>query len=195
MHQLFFDGSCNPNPGPTGLGAVLYGLNGEEVAVVCERGEDGTNNTAEYDSVIEGMKLALSKGIDELEVYGDSKLVINQILGKWECRQELLIPKLKLARGIASKFKSVSFGWVRREDNARADELSKLGAEKEPVRHNSTPAALPNYQIHPFPGVGFAVIEDGQLYAVNMKPLSCSCAGGTSCPHINYLKSLAANVA
>ena len=74
---LFFDGACRGNPGPMAIGVVLM-ENGKKLGELSKRLGIGTNNIAEWSALIEGLKLAIAHGCKELEVRGDSQLVINR---------------------------------------------------------------------------------------------------------------------
>ena len=79
MHTGYFDGATNPNPGELGLGACIVDHKGDEVIATSSYRPYGTNNEAEYLSLILLLKMAKKAGIKELECYGDSKLIINQV--------------------------------------------------------------------------------------------------------------------
>ncbi|MDP3103695.1 MAG: ribonuclease HI family protein [Candidatus Methanoperedens sp.] len=120
---LFFDGACRGNPGPMGIGAVLL-ENGKKIKEISKRLGRGTNNIAEWSALIEGLKLAKAHGCKELEVRGDSQLIIRQITGKYRVRNENLIPLSDEAIKLCRNFEKISFKWVQREKNAETDALS-----------------------------------------------------------------------
>ena len=120
---MFFDGACRGNPGPMGIGAVLL-ENGKKIKEISKRLGRGTNNIAEWSALIEGLKLAKAHGCKELEVRGDSQLIIRQITGKYRVRNENLIPLSDEAIKLCRNFEKISFKWVQREKNAETDALS-----------------------------------------------------------------------
>ena len=120
---LFFDGACRANPGPMAIGAMLL-ENGKKVKELSKKIGRGTNNIAEWCALIEGLKLALSHGCRELEVRGDSQLVIRQISGRYRVKSENLIPLFNEARKLCENFEKLSFKWVEREENSYTDSLS-----------------------------------------------------------------------
>jgi ribonuclease HI len=120
---LFFDGACRGNPGPMAIGAVLL-ENGKKVKELSENIGRGTNNIAEWNALIGGLKLALAHGCRELEVKGDSQLVIRQISGKYQVKSDNLIPLFNEARKLCTKFEKINFKWVERENNSYTDGLS-----------------------------------------------------------------------
>lgn len=122
---LNFDGASKGNPGKAGCGAVLYSPSGDEVSSVSEYlGEKETNNYAEYSGLLSGLKLAISLGIKRLIVRGDSSLVINQMTKMWKLKSENLIELNKECTELTSKFTSISFEYVPRNKNKRADALA-----------------------------------------------------------------------
>ena len=120
---LFFDGACRGNPGPMGIGAVLL-ENGKKVKEISKRLGKGTNNIAEWSALIEGLKMAKAHGCRELEVRGDSQLIIKQITGRYSVKSENLIPLYNEAKRLSAGFGKISFKWVKRDHNALTDALS-----------------------------------------------------------------------
>lgn len=126
---LHFDGSCWPNPGPNSqCGYILQIDGGKRIEKSVFLGQ-GTNNTAEYHGLIHGMEAALENGVNDLEIYGDSQLVIYGVrrmkLSK-KGKPHLEILKAR-AIELARKFRSVDWNWVARENNLEADALSTAG--------------------------------------------------------------------
>ena len=120
-HILMFDGGSRGNPGICGAGHVIM-YHGEQIssgsAIVST---NNTNNYAEYMSLINGMNDAYATGIKKLIVKGDSLLVINQIMGKWEIRSNSLKNLHAEVIDKTSQFDSISFHHVPREENKLAD--------------------------------------------------------------------------
>ena len=106
-----------------GIGAVLL-ENGKKVKEISKRIGKGTNNIAEWSALIEGLKLAKAHGCRELEVRGDSQLIIRQITGRYKVKSENLIPLYDEAKRLCRNFEEISFKWVQREKNADTDALS-----------------------------------------------------------------------
>jgi ribonuclease HI len=129
---LFFDGACRGNPGPMAIGVVLM-ENGKKLGEISKRLGIGTNNIAEWRALIEGLKLAIAHGCQELEVRGDSQLVIKQISGQYRVKSDNLIPLFNEAKILCGNFKEIDFKWINREDNTHTDTLSNdaLDMKKE----------------------------------------------------------------
>lgn len=126
MHMGYFDGATNPNPGELGLGACIVDHKGDEVIATSSYRPYGTNNEAEYLSLILLLKMAKKAGIKELECYGDSKLIINQVNGVFKVSDKFR-PYHSEVLSLSNSFESISFNWVKRDLNTRADALSKAG--------------------------------------------------------------------
>lgn len=120
---LFFDGACRGNPGPMAIGVVLMDK-GRKVKEISRSIGMGTNNIAEWSALVEGLKLATAYGCKELEVHGDSQLIIKQISGQYRVKSNNLIPLYNEARKLCENFERVTFKWVAREENAYTDKLS-----------------------------------------------------------------------
>ncbi len=121
--MLFFDGACRGNPGPMAIGIVLM-ENGRKIKEVSKRVGIGTNNIAEWKALIEGFKLARAHGCKELEVRGDSQLIIKQISGEFRVKSDKLVPLFREATELRKSFEVLRFKWVRREENSYTDALS-----------------------------------------------------------------------
>jgi ribonuclease HI len=126
-HTLFFDGCSKGNPGSAGAGAVLY-LDKEEIwATAAFVGAKETNNVAEYTGLVLGLAEATNRGIQHLVVKGDSKLVIEQMKGKYQVKAPNLMPLYQQAKQYSATFITIDFIHVYRNENKRADELSNQG--------------------------------------------------------------------
>lgn len=117
------DGGARGNPGPAAIGAVASEPGG---GVLAERGERigrATNNVAEYKAVLLGATLARELGATEIEVVGDSELVVRQIEGRYRVKDPGLKPLHAEAREALSSFERWSIRHVKRAQNAEADRL------------------------------------------------------------------------
>jgi ribonuclease HI len=121
--KLFTDGGSRGNPGPAGIGAVIFDDAGECLGEVSEYIGRATNNVAEYKSLIEGMKKALELNISEIEILMDSQLVVRQVLGEYRVKNEGLKPLWKEACVLFKKFDKADIKHTRRENNVDADRL------------------------------------------------------------------------
>jgi ribonuclease H / adenosylcobalamin/alpha-ribazole phosphatase len=120
------DGGARGNPGPAGYGAVVVDpVSGEVLAEIAEPIGHATNNVAEYRGLIAGLQAAarLAPGA-AVEVRMDSKLVVEQMSGRWQIKHPSLRPLARAAREAARGLGRVSYMWVPRERNRRADKLA-----------------------------------------------------------------------
>jgi deoxyadenosine/deoxycytidine kinase/ribonuclease HI len=127
LYTLHFDGACRGNPSNIlGLGAIIYDQNNIVIASNSRKCnmEGGTNNIAEYLSLIDGLRLAQSKKIDNILVEGDSQLIINQINGIYKVNSPILIRYYTIVKKIMDSFVNIQFRHIRREFNKNADSLA-----------------------------------------------------------------------
>lgn len=117
------DGGARGNPGPGAAAYVLLDPAGREVEARGALLGSVTNNVAEYRGLIAGLRAAARHGAQRLTVYMDSELVVKQMLGDYRVKHAGLKPLYEQAREEAAKIASVAYRAVRREDNARADQL------------------------------------------------------------------------
>ena len=129
MYELYFDGGANPNPGRAGAGAVVYKNNEEILCTSHFVGINQTNNEAEYTGLIKGFELALKNEIYDLNVKGDSQLVIKQMKGEYKVKAENLKILYLKAKELEGKFSNIIYLHVKRDFNKRADQLATTGME------------------------------------------------------------------
>ena len=119
------DGGSRGNPGPAGYGAVVRSADGSTVlAETTQAIEFATNNVAEYRALIAGLDDAVKLGATEADVFMDSKLVVEQMSGRWKVKHPDLIELHAEARKLASRLDRVSYAWVPRARNSHADRLA-----------------------------------------------------------------------
>jgi ribonuclease HI len=121
--RLFTDGGARGNPGPAAFAYVLEAADG---TVLDSRGEtigEATNNVAEYRALVAGLARAGELGIDELEVFSDSELVVRQMRGEYRVKNEALRLLSLEARRLAGGLGAVTYTAVPRERNELADRL------------------------------------------------------------------------
>ena len=118
------DGGSRGNPGPAGYGAVVFAPDG---AVLAERAASlgvATNNVAEYSGLIAGLTAAHDLGAATVTARMDSKLVVEQMSGRWKIKHPDLKPLAAKASALVAGFERVDFEWVPRASNAHADRLA-----------------------------------------------------------------------
>ncbi|SCL68619.1 probable phosphoglycerate mutase [Micromonospora citrea] len=136
------DGGSRGNPGPAGYGAVVRDPGTGEV--LAERSESigvATNNVAEYRGLIAGLEAAAELGAAEVEARMDSKLVVEQMCGRWQIKHPGLRPLAARAAGLVERFAAVRFSWIPRERNRHADALAN--AAMDAAAAGRAPASAP----------------------------------------------------
>jgi ribonuclease HI len=121
---LYFDGSRTDKL--SGAGITLENPDGVRFAYSFQLEWHCTNNQAEYEAVIIGLEILLEMGVHEVEVLGDSLLVINQLKGTYKCLSFTLVPFLNRALELLDQFNEVSLEHIPRECNHAANELAQL---------------------------------------------------------------------
>jgi ribonuclease HI len=121
--RVYVDGGARGNPGPAAIAAVLETPDGELVEERREQIGRATNNVAEYRALLLGIERARALGASEVELVGDSELVVRQVRGEYKVKDAGLKPlHAEVARALG-EFDEWSIRHVRREDNAEADRL------------------------------------------------------------------------
>ncbi|MFA5052215.1 MAG: ribonuclease HI family protein [Patescibacteria group bacterium] len=120
--EIYTDGGARGNPGPAGIGVVIW--SGHSLIGTYKRyiGE-ATNNQAEYQAVLLGLEQAQRMGAEELEFYLDSELLVGQLSRKFKIKNPELGSLFVKAWNIMLGFKKVSFQHIPREKNHEADKL------------------------------------------------------------------------
>ncbi|MGI8664478.1 MAG: bifunctional RNase H/acid phosphatase [Jatrophihabitans sp.] len=134
------DGGSRGNPGPAGYGAVV--LDALTGAVLAERqGFLGvrTNNVAEYQGLIAGLSAAAELGAAEVAVRMDSKLVVEQLSGRWQIKHPAMQALAREARELAGGFARIGYQWIPRAQNGRADRLANQAMDAGSARASAAP--------------------------------------------------------
>ena len=116
------DGGARGNPGPAAIGVVLR-ADGEVLEEVGETIGEATNNVAEYRALLRGIELAAARGASELELIGDSELVVRQVEGRYKVKNAGMKELHEEVKRALREFDSWSIRHVRRAENADADRL------------------------------------------------------------------------
>ena len=218
MHKGYFDGACQGNPGKLGLGACVYDSDGTEVICAVSHRPYGTNNDAEYLALILLLQKARKHNIKEMACYGDSKLIINQVNRDFQASDKFK-KYIDLIDEIACEFDKISFSWIKRESNKRADKLSKDGLlqhktkqssqhEQETVKsaetkaikisetnkveaHSAKKKSLSGkYSVSSIDGTSLLVVKGGDVSVVNLKKMSCTCIAYSSNKSCIHIKAV-----
>ncbi|XP_049362259.1 uncharacterized protein LOC125826948 [Solanum verrucosum] len=145
---MFFDGSARRD----GAGAGVVLISPEQLILPFSfiQGETCSNNAAEYQALIVGLEMALDMKIPQLDVYGDSQLIINQLSGSYEVKKEDLLSYHQYATFLLERFDQVFLNHVPREENCMADALANL----------ATTMALGENETTKVPHISVRVVEE-----------------------------------
>jgi ribonuclease H / adenosylcobalamin/alpha-ribazole phosphatase len=121
--RLSTDGGSRGNPGPAAYGYVLESEDGDVLDAHGEAIGTATNNVAEYRGLLAGLRSALERGVDELEVVSDSELLVKQMRGEYKVKNETLRELQREAAELATGLSRVTYTAVRRAHNELADRL------------------------------------------------------------------------
>src|SRR3954454_9863326 len=126
-YLLHADGSgtgTTDNPAQGAIGVVLREPDGHPIAEISKRIGPAINTVAEYRALIEGLKLARSRGIQRIRVFLDSELVVDQVNGRAKVGKEHIRPLHTEACALRQEFPNIRISWVPRKWNAEADALA-----------------------------------------------------------------------
>lgn len=138
------DGGSRGNPGPAGYGAVVF--DSSRGAVLAERYESigvASNNVAEYQGLIAGLRAAAALGANAVDVRMDSKLVVEQMSGRWKVKHPAMIALQREAAKVANEFADVTYTWIPRAENAHADRLANEAMDGVDLAAVPTPVPAP----------------------------------------------------
>ena len=90
-----------------------------------------TNNESEYKALIGGLTLAHQMGAENIQVFGDSQLIVNQVHGVYQAKDDNMIQYLAVVQCLLKKLKSYKFSQIPSEQNSQADALANLGSSLE----------------------------------------------------------------
>ncbi|GAA1208438.1 bifunctional RNase H/acid phosphatase [Prauserella alba] len=138
------DGGSRGNPGPAGYGAVVKDAGTGEV--LAERAVGigtATNNVAEYSGLVAGLEAAVAAGASIVDVKMDSKLVVEQMCGRWKIKNAALQPLALEARDLAGRFERVTYEWIPRAKNSHADKLANEAMDTQAAVGSTEPVGHP----------------------------------------------------
>lgn len=128
---IFTDGGARGNPGPAGIGAVLYDNKKQLLTKISRYIGETTNNQAEYQALIAALKKAKELGGQELEVFLDSELVVKQLNREYKVKNKELAPLFLEVYNLSLNFSKITFTHIYRESNKEADRLVNEALDKK----------------------------------------------------------------
>ena len=141
--EIFTDGACSGNPGPAGIGVVIF-QNGQVIKRISKFIGEATNNLAEYTALIYALQEALVLKASEIKVSTDSELLYHQITGRYKIKNEKLKNLFDQVQHLSRGFKRIDFERVPREENQEADRLATQAVKKVQKKQATmvTPASI-----------------------------------------------------
>ncbi len=127
---LYADGAARGNPGPAGAGAALLDEEDRLVGEAMRYLAHATNNVAEYTALIIGLEEAQRHDVQDLDIRMDSKLVVEQMNGKWKIKHPNLKPLAQQAGALLASFPTWRIRHVPREQNTTADALANRAIDE-----------------------------------------------------------------
>ncbi|GAU10720.1 hypothetical protein TSUD_425520, partial [Trifolium subterraneum] len=121
----------------SGAGVTLEGPDGVLIEQSLRFEFKASNNQAEYEALVAGMRLAVEVGVKELEARSDSQLVTGQVTGSFQTKDPQLLKYLEKVAKLIQKFESFKLLHVPRDQNGRADLLARLASTKRPGNNRS----------------------------------------------------------
>lgn len=128
---IFVDGSSRGNPGPAGIGVVVFSAGSDEASAEISRYIGvTTNNIAEYEAVIHGLKWMKDSGVRRATINLDSELVYRQLTGRYRVRSPHIALLMKRLSALRAEVGEVKFVQIPREKNKLADRLAQRASKK-----------------------------------------------------------------
>ncbi|MPY97828.1 MAG: bifunctional RNase H/acid phosphatase [Actinophytocola sp.] len=138
------DGGSRGNPGPAGYGALVKDADTGELLAERKGGLGiATNNVAEYTGLVEGLRAAIELDASSADVRLDSKLVVEQMSGRWKIKNAALQPLARQARDLALQLDRVSYTWIPRAQNSHADRLANEAMDADGEEADGEEAEAP----------------------------------------------------
>ena len=122
-----------------GAGVVLTSPTGDTVRYVFQIMYTDSNNAAEYEALLHGLQMAVSMGIQRLEVHGDSNLTISQINGDFDAKDPKMAAYRNTVLKMSPRFEGLEFHHIARENNQAADVLARISTKRDAVPPNIFP--------------------------------------------------------
>jgi ribonuclease HI len=132
--HLHIDGASRGNPGEAGFGIHVTTPEGGELARLYGYLGPASNNVAEYQALLHGLRWALHRGANRVHVFSDSELVVKQMSGAYRVKHPAMVPLHREARALSLRFEEFRLAHVRRERNKEADRLANQALDEKASR-------------------------------------------------------------
>jgi len=128
--EVYVDGAAMPNPGPSGIGVVIYDRKKKKIKEVKKYIGTASNNVAEYKALIQGLRESKKLVAQSVVVFSDSELLTNQMNGRFRINNEDLRRLFEQAKNLEGNFEKVTYRLIDRNENKAADQLANLAIKK-----------------------------------------------------------------
>ena len=142
---IHMDGSSTQHAG--GIGVVLQSPKGDRLTYKVRLQYQTTNNEVEYETLLKGLELAKSIEAKSILILGDSQLVMGQVNGMCEAKEERMKKYLEKVLQLVKKFKETSFVQILREENMEVDALAKEASANQPMDEFAEVQYIPSIDI------------------------------------------------
>jgi ribonuclease HI len=153
-----FDGS--KMLGSLGAGVVFTSPKGDKLLYMLQIHFRASNNVAEYEALVHGLKLAKEIGIRRILCFGDSDLVVHQVSGEWDAKDANMASYRFYVQQLCGFFEGCEFHHVPRANNKEADRLSKMGSTKQEISVGVSLEVIHNPSIKPSPESGSIFVPE-----------------------------------
>ena len=126
--MMYTDGASKGNPGPAGIGIVIYDTDDRQVGKVSSYLGIGTNNFAEYSALIRALKIAIYFKTKTLKIRTDSELIVKQLKGEYKVSSDKIRPLYNEAMRLKKMISSCKIDHIPRSQNDKADHLASKAA-------------------------------------------------------------------
>ncbi|MBI5326856.1 MAG: ribonuclease HI family protein [Deltaproteobacteria bacterium] len=135
MFNIYVDGASRGNPGDAGVGVVIATGSGKVLKEIEKYLGKATNNVAEYQALILALKEAKALGVEAINIFADSELMVKQIKGEYKVKSAGLLPLYREAKALLIEFSRYDIIHINRERNTEADRLANqaIDAKIRPV--------------------------------------------------------------
>src|SRR4051812_36108147 len=166
---MHFDGSKMKSG--LGAGIVLTSPRGDQLHYVLQIHFAASNNVAEYEALVHGIKLSKEIGIQNIECFGDSDLVVQQCTSNWDAKDANMASYPFLVQQLSGYFEDCQFHHVPRANNEAADALSKLGSTRQSIPPGVSLEHIKKPSITPSPESESIFISETDLEALRQAKL------------------------
>ena len=153
------------------MGIVLTSPMGNTASGTVRCNFKATNNESQYEALIAGLTLAHKMGVENIQVFGDSQLIIKQVQGEYQAKEDSMIQYMAVSQWLIKKFKSCKLTQIPREQNSQADALANMGSALETNSQMIIPLLVlqwPTILEEP-PSEEVSAVEEGETW---MTPLA-----------------------